>query len=142
MNDAQRISTQAADGPDQVRRNGVAPSKCIQCNKDIVDSQWFCRLPKHAPDDSRSSRQAILPQGTDPLNLQPLQADFSTTRANPPRPEGAFDPNAAKVTLCSPACALRYFASLRANGNGEDPDPDRYERLLGFFIDGEKPSWL
>src|SRR5882724_9103174 len=74
-----------------IRKNGAAPVTCFVCNKEIVDDQWFCRLPQTSSSPS------------------PNQPDH-------------------KILLCSPACALRHFATNRPNGSDlhhDLPNPSR-----------------
>lgn len=52
----------------------------------------------------------------------------------PQKPEGGSMPDAATILLCSPACALRYFASASPSGNGEDRG--RYEGSP-IFVEAE-----
>ena len=57
-------------------------------------------------------------------------------------PDGASPAEPAETDLCSPTCALCYFARLHPNGNGYDEDRDRPEGSLLLFADGGGPPWL
>ena len=56
--------------------------------------------------------------------------------------DGASPAEPAETDLCSPTCALCYFARSRPNGNGYDEGRDRREGSLLLFADGGGPPWL
>jgi hypothetical protein len=52
-------------------------------------------------------------------------------------PDGGPPADPAEIDLCSPTCALCYFARLHPNGNGHDEDRDRHEGPFLLSVDGE-----
>jgi len=58
----------------------------------------------------------------------------------PTNGNGESNPESLYILLCSPRCALRYFATLRPHDNGFDSDYEQHEQLFHFLVDGEKPA--
>ncbi len=54
-------------------------------------------------------------------------------------PEEASPADSAEIDLCSPTCALFYFARSHPNGNGYDKDRDFHEGTFLSLVDGEDP---
>ena len=57
----------------------------------------------------------------------------------PQKVDGAAAPQEAKILLCSPICALRYFGDSQPGGNGFEPNYDGHEHSL-HVAEGQKPS--
>ena len=53
----------------------------------------------------------------------------------PQKPEGGSVPDMENIFLCSPTCALRYFASVSQSGDSENRG--RYEGSP-ILVDGEQ----
>jgi len=98
MNSSLAPNESAGNSP-ATQRNGEARSSCVVCRTEIVDNQWFCRLPCNGGGDTHAESVSVL--------------------------------------LCSPRCALRHFASSRAEDNGTHSDYERYERMFEFLLDAE-----
>ena len=46
--------------PDACQRNGEARPSCVVCRAEIVDNDWFCRLPRNGNGDAHAESVSIL----------------------------------------------------------------------------------